>query len=280
MHMRRRLLTTMAALTAAVVLTGGQAQAGGRFEYVALGDSAAAGPLIPNQNVNLLCLRSDRNYPNVIANRTGATLTDVSCSGAEIGDLTGRRFGILAPQLDALKPSTDLVTLTIGANDIDLFPVALSCINFLPEPFGRSCEQRYTGGGEDELAGRLDVMAPKFDSALAEIRRRAPYAEIVVTGYGTYTRPGGCFPVQPLWGRDADYLQSVMNRVSATARKAAHAHNVTFVDLAPVTVGHDVCAAPKDRYLEGLIPVGPAAPIHPNENGMRAYGNAILDVLR
>jgi lysophospholipase L1-like esterase len=280
MRAGKRLLTGMAIATAAVALMGGQAQAADRFEYVALGDSAAAGPLIPDQDVNLLCLRSNHNYPNVIAEQTSAALTDVTCSGAVTDDLAGRRFGVLAPQLNALKPSTDLVTLTIGANDAGLFPVALSCINFLPEPFGRSCADRYTPGGEDELTARIAALAPKYDAALTEIRRRAPHAEVVVTGYGTYARPGGCFPTQPIWGRDADYLQSVMNRVSASAREAARAHDATFVDLAPVTVGHDVCAAPNDRYLEGLVPSSPAAPIHPNANGMRAYADAVLDALR
>lgn len=262
------------AFVAALVAGTTTAQAD-TFEYVALGDSAAAGPLIPNQDPALWCLRSDHNYPQVAARILGAQLTDASCSGAETDHLTARQFGFVTPQLAALKPSTDLVSITIGANDIGLFQTALSCINFLPEPVGLSCADRYTAGGTDQLAEAVDVWAPEFGAALDEIKRRSPNAQLVVTGYGTYIRPGGCYPVQPVWGRDGDYLQSVMNRISATAKTEAEKRGAAFVDFAAVTVGHDICAAPADRYLEGLIPTTIAAPLHPNAAGMRAFGTTV-----
>src|SRR3954469_3865632 len=63
------------------------ANPGGR--YVALGDSYTAGPLIPNQSLDPLgCLRSDANYPHRVAPAVGMSLVDVSCSGAETGDMT------------------------------------------------------------------------------------------------------------------------------------------------------------------------------------------------
>ena len=250
------------------------------FEYVALGDSAAAGPLIPNQDPALWCLRSDRNYPQVAAKILGANLTDVTCSGAKTDDFAGRQFGFVAPQYNALKSTTDLVSLTIGANDIGLFQTALSCINFLPEPAGLSCEDRYTAGGTDQLAVAVDAWAPEFGAALDEIKRRSPNAKLLVSGYGTYIRPGGCYPRQPVWSRDGDYLQSVMNRISATAKAEASKRGAVFVDFAAVTVGHDICAAPADRYLEGLIPTTIAAPLHPNAAGMQAFGTAVAKAVR
>src|SRR5690625_4444316 len=52
--------------------------------YVALGDSFTAGPLIRNQLPDPPgCLRSDRNYPHVVAPQSGHDeFRDVSCSGA------------------------------------------------------------------------------------------------------------------------------------------------------------------------------------------------------
>jgi hypothetical protein len=44
--------------------------------------------------------------------------TDVSCGGARTDDMTAPqpvRLGPNPPQFDALRPDTDLVTLTIGA---------------------------------------------------------------------------------------------------------------------------------------------------------------------
>jgi lysophospholipase L1-like esterase len=242
------------------------------LEYVALGDSAAAGPLIPNQDPALWCLRSsDNNYPRVAAKILGATLTDVTCSGAKTEDFTGRQFGFVKPQFDALKSTTDLVSITIGGNDVGLVQTALGCVNLFPEPIGLSCRDRLTAGG-DQVAAAIAKWAPEFGRALDEVKRRSPNARVLVTGYGTYIRPGGCYPVQPIWARDGDYLQASVDLLSATARAEAEKRGATYVDLAAVSVGHDTCAKPADRYLEGLIPTTVAAPLHPNAQGMRAFG--------
>ncbi|KAA5836429.1 SGNH/GDSL hydrolase family protein [Saccharopolyspora hirsuta] len=253
------------------------AHAADGYEYVAMGDSAAAGPLIPNQDPNLLCFRSEMNYPQVAAALLGAELTDVTCSGAKIDDFSGRQHGILPPQYDALSRRTDLVTVTIGGNDVELVQAAVSCLNLLPEPVGESCADRFTAGGRDELAERIDALVPKVDGMLAEIRDRAPNAEVVVVGYGTYLRPGGCYPMQPLWARDADYVQSSVDKLSAVLRERAEANGAEFVDLGPVSEGHDICAAPQDKYFEGIVPTSEAAPLHPNARGMAAFGRVVAD---
>ncbi|MFI9452455.1 hypothetical protein [Amycolatopsis sp. NPDC052450] len=54
-------------------------------------------------------------------------MTDVSCNAATIDAMAGRQLGIVAPQYDALRPDTDLVTITVGANDIGLGFVVPSC---------------------------------------------------------------------------------------------------------------------------------------------------------
>ncbi|WP_330271051.1 SGNH/GDSL hydrolase family protein [Lentzea sp. NBC_00516] len=258
----------------AMLVAGTSTAQADTLDYVALGDSAAAGPLIPNQDPALWCLRSDRNYPRIAAKLLGAKLTDVTCSGAKTDDFAGRQFGFVAPQYDALKPTTDLVSITIGGNDVGLVQTALGCINLLPEPVGLSCRDRLTAGG-DQVAAAIAEWAPEFGTALDEVKRRAPHAKILVTGYGTYIRPGGCYPVQPIWARDSDYLQASVNLLSTTAKAEAEKRGATYVDLAAVSVGHDTCAKPADRYLEGLIPTTIAAPLHPNAAGMKAFGTAV-----
>ena len=57
------------------------------LRYVALGDSySAASGVLPADPTSPFCLRSTRNYPHVIAQQTGAALTDVSCGAAETKD--------------------------------------------------------------------------------------------------------------------------------------------------------------------------------------------------
>ena len=59
--------------------------------YVALGDSYAAGPLVPIPTGEPAgCLRSNQNYPSVVARELGvADFHDVSCSGATTENVTG-----------------------------------------------------------------------------------------------------------------------------------------------------------------------------------------------
>ncbi|MGI5129295.1 SGNH/GDSL hydrolase family protein [Pseudonocardia sp. CA-107938] len=276
MRPRHRWLIT-AALTVAVLggLTAGAA-AEEPLHYVALGDSSAAGPLIPNQDPNLACLRSDRNFPQVVADRLGARLTDVTCSGATTDDLAGRRFGFIPPQFDALTPDTDLVTLSMGANDMELGTAIPTCVNLLPPPAGLSCAQRFTAGGKDELKARATATAPKIAAALAEIQRRSPHATVIVTGYGTYTRPGGCWPSVPLYPADADYVQASFGALSDMLRSQSAAAGVTFVDLRDATVGHDMCAAATTRYYEPLVPTNGGVIYHPNARGMAAIAGLVV----
>ncbi|PRY34106.1 SGNH/GDSL hydrolase family protein [Umezawaea tangerina] len=281
--MRRLLPVLLAALS--ITATTGTASAAPRYtEYVALGDSAAAGPLIPNQDVlHLGCLRSTRNWPSVLASTLGvAEFRDVTCSGAVADDFEGGQttfLGAVPPQFDALTPTTDLVTLTIGGNDIGLVGAALGCVNLLPEPVGLSCEDRLTAGGTDQLAVKIDAFADEFGAVLDGVHARAPRADVVVVGYGTYIRPGGCYPVQPLWGRDSDYLQASIDRLNALFADQAAAHGARFVDIAPPSVGHDVCAPVSRRWFEGLVPTTVAAPLHPNQRGMAGIGAYIADSL-
>lgn len=263
------LLAAIAISTTALTVTAHAAS----IDYVALGDSAAAGPLIPHQIPGTPCARSTNNYPSVAAAALGASLTDVSCSGAEVGDLGGNQFGHLPPQYDALDEGTDLVTLTIGGNDIGLVQAALTCVNVLPEPVGTSCAARYTAGGVDRLATTITAWAPVFGSSLDEIRKRAPHAKILVAGYGTYIRPNGCWPLQPIWDIDANYLQGTVDKLNTVLRDQTTARGGTYVDLAAISAGHDTCST--NRYLEGLVPTSPAAPLHPNARGMAAFGQAV-----
>ena len=59
------------------------APASAATQYVSLGDSYAAGPLIPLQIPPFGCLKSNNNYAHLTARQLGLRLTDPSCSGAE-----------------------------------------------------------------------------------------------------------------------------------------------------------------------------------------------------
>src|ERR1051325_8659291 len=77
------LLPALLALVLAVTATAARAA-----NYVALGDSYAAGPLIPNPLLPLGCLKSSNNYPHLAAPVLGLSLKDPSCSGATTTHMT------------------------------------------------------------------------------------------------------------------------------------------------------------------------------------------------
>jgi hypothetical protein len=48
------------------------------------------------------------------------------------------------------------------------------------------------------------------------------------------------------------------------------------VDTYRRSIGHDVCQLPGTKWVEGLVPTSPAAPVHPNALGER---NSAVNVL-
>ncbi|MFG2133519.1 SGNH/GDSL hydrolase family protein [Streptomyces sp. NPDC048751] len=246
------------------------------LRYVALGDSYAATPLVPPADpTSPACLRSQAGYPRIAAEALGAALTNVSCSGATVDHLSTSQYPGTSRQYDALTPATDLVSITIGGNDTGLFTQALNCVNILPQPYGTSCAQQNTAGGTDKIKARIDAWAPAFAKVLDEIGEQAPHAKVFVVGYGNYVRPDGCHPAQPFWQQDANYLQGAINHLGAVLKKTAEEHGAAFVDTYTLGVGHDICADPADRYIEGLVPTSAGTPLHPNAAGARAIGQAL-----
>ncbi|MGF7122270.1 GDSL-type esterase/lipase family protein [Rhodococcus sp. AG1013] len=183
-------------------------------------------------------------------------------------------------QLEALSADTDLVTVTIGANDINLVTTAPCCLNPLPERYGTSCADAFTAGGVDQQRPLVDQVAPQWGTALDEIRAHAPNAEIVVVGYGTYTPPGGCPDRQPMWPRGADYLQNVIDSVDDAMAAQARSRAMAFVDIRTVTSGHDICADVSRAHYAGVVPAESAVPLHPTALGMQAIGAYVAEQIR
>jgi lysophospholipase L1-like esterase len=276
------------AVAAMGLLAGGlvplQAVAAPPMVYVAMGDSYAAGSLVLPAKELLTCARSAVNYPSLIAkDLQPATFRDVTCGGATTTHFANPQPGIItgtaAPQYDALSEDTTVVSVGIGGNDIGLVGLAFSCVNLLPQGVGTSCKATNTAGGVDKLAQKIDAFAPIYGTVIAQIRQRAPHAKILMVGYPTGIRKGGCWPVVPVWSQDADYLQAALTRLNKRMAEQAEAHGATYVDLATPSVGHDMCKPAGTRWIEGLIPsvtTNGLVPLHPNAAGLR---NAVPTVL-
>ena len=249
--------------------------------YVALGDSYTSGPVIPTQ-IDANCLRSDQNYPHLVAAADKITdLADASCSGATTAEMW-KPQGTNPPQLDALNDATTLVTLQIGGNDIGFSSVIATCAGLsVTDPAGSPCKQHYEATGTDQLTLNVLQTAPKIAEVLRAIHDRAPHARVAVVGYPDLLPDDGvgCFPAVPFAAGDFAYLRDTEKRLNAMLKGEALTHGAAYVDTYGPTIGHDMCKAPADRWIEPLVPAAPAGPAHPNAKGEQAMATAVLQRL-
>ncbi|MFE9359944.1 SGNH/GDSL hydrolase family protein [Streptomyces olivaceoviridis] len=247
-------------------------------DYVALGDSYASAPLVPTQ-VDATCLRSSQNYPSLVAQSRSATLTDVSCSGATTADLTAPQADGVPAQLDAVDRRTDLVTLTIGGNDIGFSTVLGTCAQLTAtDPAGTPCRTHFTGTGADRISDAIARTGPKVAQVLRGIHQRAPHARVVVVGYpDLFPDDGvGCTSkTVPLAMGDFAWLRDKEKELNAMLARQAVKGGARYVNTYTPTVGHDLCEPTGERWIETFAPETPAAPVHPNATGERVMASAV-----
>jgi lysophospholipase L1-like esterase len=275
-----RVVRSSKALTVALAV-GLSIVASGCVGYVGLGDSYTAGPVIPVQQANPAgCLRSDHNYPHLVALAlNGAILRDVSCSGAITDNMTQSQTvqgGSNPPQFNALSSGTQAVSLTIGGNDIGFVSIAENCSS--PVNSGTPCQDKYVVKGDDTIADRIAATAPKVAAVLQGIRARAPHATVFVLGYLDILPDNGvgCYPQMPITDGDVPYLRDKEKQLNAMLQYTTVASGDVYVDTYGQSIGRDACQLPTVRWVEPVVPVNPAAPIHPNAAGMQASANMLL----
>ena len=279
-------LPGVAAAVPAVADDGETAPAGVRpyTEYVALGDSFSAGPLVPQQRPDVLgCLRSTNNYPAFLATYLTSvrSFIDVTCSGAETTDMRRRQSTIVpgpspAPQLDALAPTTDLVTLGIGGNDFGLFG---SMIDTCPEvaekdPDGAPCRRHFTVDGVDTKKRDARRIQPRVGRVVREILERSPRADVFVVGYPRLLPEQGTCDEVPFAAGDYRWGNQVERVLNRSLRRAAENNGATYVDLYPASRGHDACAGDAAWINGSELKPARAAHFHPFLKGMRGMSRA------
>lgn len=250
--------------------TGRSATPGRR--YVALGDSYASGAgITPLDSRD--CSRSDRDYAHLLARRLGAKLVDATCAGATTADLTRSQQHGVPPQLEVLTPGTDLVTIGIGGNDLDMVPLFFRCLS-LRGHSGTPCRDATRAEVTDRgPTARRDIVA-----AVAAVRARAPKARILVVGYPQPFPTDHTCPTLPLTPGDAAYAASVMTMLNRYLAAAARRSHATYVDLAGPSRGHDICSA--HPWISGAVRSSGAVPVHPVAAEHRAVARILLAALR
>lgn len=253
------------------------------LDYVAIGDSFVSGPGIAEQDrLASVCLRSDRNYPGNLAEEIEPrSFTDVSCAGAStesvLKGVVTPKGDVIEPQVDSLGRGTSLVTVGIGANDGGgAAGVFGSCL--LP---GHADATRC----RDFVRSYLPSVYPRTRQRVVElldtVERLAPDARLVLVGYLRVTPETSTpCPLLPTSAANLALTKEWEMSVNDMLRDAAAEADVPFVDVRPLSDGHDACAG-GDSWVNGVT----SAPtdglyLHPNAAGMRAVADEVLRTIR
>ena len=230
--MRARIVLAAIALAA---LLAASAHAAPRF--TALGDSYAAGPLIPLPLPPFGCLKSSNNY-GALAQRTlrYAEYRDATCSGAETEDC------------------------------VSLNPFGSPCR-----------DQYVQGGVDEvsrriaETAPKVDAVLAGIRSRSPGAR------VLVVNYSAIFPHSGnGCWPKMPVARGDVAWLRSKQVELNGMLAQSAAANGARLVDVYAASVGRDACAGSGTRWVEPYVPGNPAAPLHPNLRGMQAMAGMVV----
>ena len=171
------------------------------------------------------------------------------------------------PQFNGLNTGTNIVSLTIGGNDIGFTEIIENCITY--NPFSTPCKNQYDSGGHDQLAERIENAAPKVAAVLQGIHSRSPNARVFVVNYPDILPTGsGCWPTMPLGFGDVPYLRATEERLNSMLATEASLNGATIVNWYAASAGHDACKSSGTRWVEPLIPSELAFPVHPNKAGM------------
>lgn len=254
----------------------------GRFDsYVAIGDSYTAAPGTGAHVGPIMCGRSGRNYPRLIAVALHlARFQDHSCGGATTGDLVRGQHPGLAPQIEGLGAATRLVTVGLGVNDAGLFSNFLvRCAKAGPyDPQGAPCATAYGPLDGDRVTWVLGLVREAMVGALREIVGRAPHARVLLVGYPQIVPATGRCRQLPLADKDYPWVRGVLVGLDRALRSAAATVGVSYIDVWGASAGHDICGA--DPWVNGAegIP-GRAAAYHPFEAEQQAVAHLILQEL-
>jgi hypothetical protein len=233
------------AVPAAGLPGGTPASGGDGARRVALGDSWAAGTAAGEvEAASGTCRRSVRAYPAVIARAAGETRwTSRACA-----ESTGSGNG----QFSSLTPATEVVTATVGADATGLGALAAACST---AGTAARCDAANT-----RFDQALTTLPRALDSALADLRRRAPRAAVSVTGYPLLAEGRAC-PAGPGDAARAARLDEAVTRLDRVLAERAGAAGMRFVDVRDAFRGHGVCAPePWLTPLTGADPLSAGAP--------------------
>jgi lysophospholipase L1-like esterase len=207
------------------------------------------------------CLRSPAGYPALLdAQPKVSLLRNAACAGASIAD-------VIASQLQQVNRGTTLVTVTVGANGVNLQALYAACASGqTPVECGAALNAAAVYLNSGEVTAELGAL-------ISAIEERSPRTTIVVTGYPVPFASGMSVDADTL-----NQLVGLLNTQLALTVFSAASNGVPVV-WAPVEFGPRRVGGEVFPSLLGSNPNDPQTFLHPTPDGYVVYRDAILDAL-
>lgn len=249
------------------------------------------------------CHQSDAAHPRALAALTGASLREhLSCTGATYNEgIAGIQptDGVTQPQVGGFIPGPainpayqasepDLVTLSLGANDIEFANVVTTCFYPLAQVVLGGC-----GGNIDEAEDRISdgYVRDRYANAYRQIqnvgdlvgKRPLVLHTQYINPFPTSGQDNDCFDIEGGWtsGFSRDEINAMIEGLrdlnALIASEAAKADGVVSVPVSSAFKDHTFCS--DDPWVFGMdtaidlrgdfsaIDVKTSAPFHPTARG-------------
>lgn len=259
--------------------------------YVAMGDSFSSGegnsPFVEStdQSNENECHRSSKAYPFLLAQDTSidlGLLDFVACSGATTSNVLYGGLGTgdwnEGPQVDALSADTEVVTITIGGNDVGFKEYVVGCVVGL------------CGPGTNDYATIMSAISDTgfladLEDTYTTILQEAENARVYVLDYPYMVDPTGADSPSCMFYADMSGAVSVQQALNAVISDAVDNVLATSEDYAGrlVYMPTNYIGSPfEGKHYCTDDPDGSsfdATTFHPNEKGHQDYYEIMSDYL-
>lgn len=277
--------------------------------YVAMGDSYSAGegilPFLPVPGAKNGCHQSEKSYSRlvgtpglVLPGNPNINFDFVACSGAVLKNLLSvpqnARGETHIVQTSRVGTEADLVTFTIGGNDMGFSAIATHCAlqvwcyndDFASLTTGKSVPL------EDFVEIRLALLRPELQTFYRTLRTKtANNAMIVALDYPEVMDDGiavriGCKERLIFDRAESQFINGFVNQLSGAIEQGASAAGIWSASVIPKFKGHRICDGGINTQSEWLVGHETAkkaagdASFHPDDTGARAYAEVLTEFVQ
>jgi lysophospholipase L1-like esterase len=231
-------------------------------------------------------MRSERNYAHQLAERLGISLVDLTVSGATTANIvdTPQQLAeglVYPPQADGIPADADLVTITVGGNDLQFVGSMLYVAWQRHEPASpvvTMLEPSFPDGIPLPTELAVEQAIGGLIRVIEKARAKAPRARVLLVDYLTVLdKASGS--ATPFSDEETGKFLIIQSAVAEVFRSAAKRTGVELILASFVSSSHALGSP--EPWVQPFHPdlAQTGGSFHPNEAGMAAIASELERVL-